>query len=133
MTRAVLVDTGPLYAAVDPDDSYHAQAQRELAALERDKLTVVLAYPILLEAFALILYWLERHATDAWMEDVLAGSALVNPTPQDYREAAATVGQYPDQAITLFDATLATLALRLNMPVWTYDHHFDVMQATVWR
>jgi hypothetical protein len=25
------------------------------------------------------------------------------------------------------------LAARLEVAVWTYDHHFDVMRATVWR
>jgi hypothetical protein len=30
MKRAVLADTGPLYAAVDPDDAYDARAHREL-------------------------------------------------------------------------------------------------------
>jgi len=39
----------------------------------------------------------------------------------------------PDQSITLFDATLAALASRLKMEVWTYDHHFDAMRVKVWR
>ncbi|WP_295888238.1 hypothetical protein [uncultured Thiohalocapsa sp.] len=43
------------------------------------------------------------------------------------------VGRFPDQSITLFDTTLAMVASRLRLPVWTYDHHFDRMQATVWR
>jgi len=37
MKRAVLADTGPLYAAADPDEEYHARAQRELKRLARDK------------------------------------------------------------------------------------------------
>lgn len=28
---------------------------------------------------------------------------------------------------------VATLALRLGLEVWTYDHHFDVMSVAVWR
>lgn len=44
-----------------------------------------------------------------------------------------TLSALPDQAITLFDATLAVLASRLKLEVWTYDHHFDVMRAKVWR
>ena len=51
----------------------------------------------------------------------------------NYRDATTLVGRFPDQSITLFDATLAILASRLQMPVWTYDHHFDAMQASVWR
>jgi len=38
-----------------------------------------------------------------------------------------------DQPITLFDATVAAMATRLNFDVWTYDHHFDVMRIGVWR
>jgi predicted nucleic acid-binding protein len=39
----------------------------------------------------------------------------------------------PDQSITLVDATLAALATRMGLDVWTYDHHFDVMRVGIWR
>jgi predicted nucleic acid-binding protein len=131
--RAVLADTGPLYAAVDPDDQYHERAQDQLKALQEGRLSVVLAYPTLLEAYTPILYRLGYPTVSAWLEDVRAGAALVNPTPQDYRDAAALLSRFPDQSISLFDATLATLASRLGLPVWTYDHHFDAMKTAVWR
>jgi predicted nucleic acid-binding protein len=131
--RAVLADTGPLYAAVDPDDAYHARAQRELKRLAQDKLEVVLAYPTLLEAYTLVLYRLGMQAASAWLNEILNGSLLLNPTPQDYREAVSKLAAFPDQSMTLFDATAAVLAGRLGMEVWTYDHHFDVMRAAVWR
>jgi predicted nucleic acid-binding protein len=38
-----------------------------------------------------------------------------------------------DQGITLVDATVAALAVRMNVEVWTYDHHFDAMEVRVWR
>lgn len=41
--------------------------------------------------------------------------------------------RYPDQSITLFDAILAVLSDRLALPIWTFDHHFDVMGSDVWR
>jgi predicted nucleic acid-binding protein len=44
VTRAVLADTGPLYAAADPDDQYHELAQGQLQALADEGLSVVLAY-----------------------------------------------------------------------------------------
>ena len=133
MRQAVLGDTGPLYAAADPDDQYHAQAQRELNRLATQQTTVILAYPTLLEAFTLILNRLGRATAHRWLKETLGGAALLNPTPDDYRAAAAKVGLYPDQSITLFDATLAVVAGRLAVPVWTYDHHFDVMAVAVWR
>jgi len=133
VTRAVLADTGPLYAAADPDDQYHAPAQEQLQTLVDEGLSVVLAYPILLETYTLIRYRLGAASASAWLEDVREGSAWVNPSPQDYREAAALVGRFPDQSITLFDGTLAIVAARLSLPVWTYDHHFDTMGTSVWR
>ena len=51
----------------------------------------------------------------------------------DPQAAAGLVKRFPDQTITLFDATVAALAARLSIPVWTYDHHFDAMQSRVWR
>ncbi len=133
MTRAVLVDTGPLYAAVDPDDQYHARAREQLQSLVDEELSVVLAYPILLEAYTLIRYRLGSTSAYDWLEDVREGSAWINPSPRDYREATSLVRRFPDQPITLFDATLAIVASRLNLPVWTYDHHFDSMGTAVWR
>jgi predicted nucleic acid-binding protein len=61
------------------------------------------------------------------------GVALVNPAPEDYQDALKKLGAFTDQPITLFDATVAVIAERLNVEVWTYDHHFDLMRAAVWR
>jgi predicted nucleic acid-binding protein len=132
MTRAVLADTGPLYAAVDPHDAHHKQAIAELRKLDREKRAVVVAYPILLEAYTMVLHRHGRSTASDWLAD-MADAALVNPTPEDYRRAVAKIGTLADQRITLLDATLAVLATRLNLEVWTYDHHFDVMRVSVWR
>jgi predicted nucleic acid-binding protein len=133
MRQAVIADTGRLYAAVDPDDQYHRRAQRELKRLVRDRHELVIAYPTLLESYTLLLYRLGREVAKAWLDEVLTGAALVNPTPEDYRDAATKVRAFTDQEITLFDAAVAVLASRLGLTVWTYDHHFDVMRAAVWR
>jgi predicted nucleic acid-binding protein len=132
MTRAVLADTGPLYAAVDPHDARHKQALAELRKLDREKREVVVAYPILLEAYTIVLHRLGRNCAADWLTD-MADAALVNPTPEDYRRAVAKIGALADQPITLFDATVAALATRLNLEVWTYNHHFEVLRIPVWR
>jgi predicted nucleic acid-binding protein len=67
-----------------------------------------------------------------WLGEI-GEATLVHPTPEDYRYAMAKVQTYVDQPITLFDAILAVLALRMGLQVWTYDHHFDVMRVPVWR
>src|SRR5579859_591745 len=133
MKRAVLADSGPLYAAVDPDDAHHERAHRELKRLARDKHEVLIAYPTLLEAYTLVLFRLGRPAAANWLNDIRSGAALINPTPEDYRDALTKLTVFADQPITFFDATLAVLAAHLGISVWTYDHHFDVMRADVWR
>jgi len=133
MRRAVLADTGPLYAAADPDDAHHQRAHRELKRITRDKREVIVAYSTLAEAYTLILYRLGKEAASSWLNDVRNGVALVNPTPEDYQEAMQKLLAFPDQPITLFDATLAVLCGRLGAEAWTYDHHFDLMRAAVWR
>jgi predicted nucleic acid-binding protein len=129
---AVLADTGPLYAAADPDDAHHRRALRELSRLAGGHQEVVVAYPTLLEAYTLVLFRLGEGAALNWLEE-MAGAALVNPVAEDYRQALAKVQSLKDQPITLFDALVATLARRLGLEVWTYDHHFDVMRVNVWR
>jgi len=86
----------------------------------------------LLEAQSLILFRLGRDTAWDWLTD-MADAALVNPTPEDYRQATAKLRALTDRSITLFDTVAAVVATRLKMDVWTYDHHFDVMRVGVWR
>lgn len=130
--RAVLADTGPLYAAVDPEDSHHARALQELKKLGSDRREMLVLYPTLLEAYSLILFRLGRDAASDWLTDMF-NVARLNPTPEDYRQAAERIRALADQPITLFDAVAAVIATRLKVEVWTYDHHFDVMRVPVWR
>jgi predicted nucleic acid-binding protein len=130
---AVVADTGPLYAAVDPDDAHYQRSQRESKRLIRERRDVVVPYPVLLEAYTLVLYRLGIGIASNWLEDLLSGASLINPTAEDYRAAADIVFKYTDQPITLVDATIAVLASRLGVEVWTYDHHFDVLRSAVWR
>jgi predicted nucleic acid-binding protein len=93
---------------------------------------VFIAYPILLEAYSLLLNRLGRGEASGWLTEV-ANAVFVNPTPEDYGRALTKVRALVDQRISLVDATLAALAGRLGLEVWTYDHHFDVMRVPVWR
>jgi predicted nucleic acid-binding protein len=132
VTRAVLADTGPLYAAVDPHDAHHKRARADLQKLDRENRDVLVPYPVLFEAYTMVLHRLRKNAATDWLSD-MATAALINPTPEDYRKALVIIGALADQPLTLFDGTVAALATRLNLEVWTYDHHFDVMRVGVWR
>jgi predicted nucleic acid-binding protein len=131
MNRAVLADSGPLYAAVDPNDVHHWRAQTELKRLTRESRYVIVAYPILLETHALVLRRMGPKAASAWLDEILKSGAPTSPLAEDYLSGVMTLSTLPDQSITLFDATLAAMGARLKMKIWTYDHHFDVMRSQV--
>jgi predicted nucleic acid-binding protein len=130
--RAVLADSGPLYAAADEDDAYHERALRQLQRLAAEQREVVIAYPTLLEAYGLLLFRMGTAAALKWLT-YISDAALVSPTQEDYRQALTRVQALPDQRLTLVDATIGALAMRMGIEVWTYDHHFDVMRVPVWR
>ena len=131
--RIVLADAGPLYALVDPDDQHHGRARKELERLARERLNPAASWSTLTETYTLILYRLGARRAQLWLEEAFEGLDLLNPTREHYLQAAARLRRYPDQGISLFDGVLAVLSEQLRIPVWTFDHHFDVMRAPVWR
>ncbi len=133
MRHAVLSDSGPLYAAADIDDENHDRAHAELSRIDQEGLGVLIPYPILLESYTLVQRRLGLQFAQSWLGDVTEGSSLINPTPDDYAAAARTIKHYSDQSLTLFDTVLARLSEQSSTPVWSYDHHFDVMGVEVWR
>lgn len=63
----------------------------------------------------------------------MSSDCLLNPSLNDYQTALNQASQFTDQKITLTDATTAILSKALNLSVWTYDFHFDVIRVAVWR
>jgi predicted nucleic acid-binding protein len=129
----VLADTGPLYAATDPDDSRHHRSLEEQDLIEVEGLKMFVPYATLQESYGLVLRKLGLNRTHAFLEDLSRTAIFVTPTEDDHRGAIRRVLRYPDQDISLADAILAEVSHRLEAPVWTYDHHFDVMGTRVWR
>jgi len=133
MTKAVIADTTPLYALVDSSDQYHQQAHQELSLIQKRRIRVIIPYPIALESYSLVLYRLGMQTAITFSEEISNSGELLHPFDKDYYLAWQKVKQYSDQKITLFDAVTASISQRLNYPVWTYDHHFDLMLIPVWR
>ena len=129
----MLADTCPLYALRDPDDARHARASGELKRLGAGRLTVAVPYPVLLEAYSLVMRKLNLAEARAFLSHVEATYPTVLADRPDHEEASRSVRRYPDQDVTMVDAVVAAMASRLSVPVWTHDHHFDTLGAAVWR
>jgi predicted nucleic acid-binding protein len=70
-----------------------------------------------------------RRAAD-WLENVTIDTLLLVPEADDYSVAKGLASRVPDQRLTVFDALVYVFSERPGIPVWTYDHHFDVLGAT---
>jgi uncharacterized protein len=129
----VLADTGPLYALRDTSDSFHRKSRQDLSRLKAENLKVVVAYSTLVESYALALRKLGVVESHSFLKYLGRTAIFTNPTVEDYERASARVLRYPDQDVSLADAICAEVGERFDVPIWTFDHHFDVMEARVWR
>jgi predicted nucleic acid-binding protein len=131
--KAVLADTGPLYALADPSDQFHARARAEIESIEERGLQVAAGYQTLCEAHTLVLRRLGGAYACEWLAETLEGAVLINPEATDYTMAAAQLDRFADQPITLVDAVAAVMAGRVGIPVWSFDRHFATMRVKLWR
>lgn len=125
---ALLLDTGPLLAALDAADLDHARCARLLTDATED-----LVVPALV--LAELDYWCSRRLPgEAWLvflEDVIDGAYRVEPpTPGDLERCRELQGSYRDLSLGVVDASIVALAERLGeTKVATLDRrHFGVVR-----
>jgi predicted nucleic acid-binding protein len=125
---ALVLDTGPLLAALDAADPDHRRCASLLSGADED-----LVVPILV--LAELDYWChQRLGSAAWisfMEDLLAGAyRLEGSTMADLARCHEVQVQYDDQSLGVVDASVLALVERLGeSKLATLDHrHFSVLR-----
>ena len=98
-----------------------------------ERRSVVVPFPIVWEGYSLVVNRGGVRRASAWVAEVQANGITVAPTAEDFAAALGRPLRYPDQPITLFDTLLAVMSERFALPVWTFDHHIDMMGVAVWR
>ena len=131
--RAVLADTGVLYALVDPKDQNTERAQLESRLLMQARYRVIVSYPTLQEAHALVLHRLKPRVALRWLHEVRFGTDLLSIIDNDFQTAMELAERYSDQTLTLHDLVLSVVSKKLSIPIWTFDADFDILGAQVWR
>ena len=118
-SEVVLVDTGPLVALFDPSDRDRASCRACLDSLEDADLVTTEA--VVTEALYLLAFALRAQV--AFLEFLASGRPRVEPlAPTDRRHAARLIEKYADLPMDYADATLVTLAERLDATrVFTLD------------
>lgn len=105
-----IVDTGPLYAAVDADDADH---QICVAALQTPGLRLVVPAMVLAEATYLVGSRMGPRVEAAFLRGA-ADLDIVHPRPEDLRRMADLVEQYGSFPLGGTDAFVVALAERLG-------------------
>jgi predicted nucleic acid-binding protein len=125
---ALVLDTGPVLAALDADDPAHAPCA-ELLGTSPEPLVVVDA--VLVE----IDYWIRKKLSlDVWqsfLEDLEAGAyRLEHLEPADLLRAAALESKYADLELGFVDAAVIAVCERLGeKKVATLDaRHFGAVR-----
>lgn len=125
---ALILDTGPLLAAIDAADPDHARCAALVTSAQED-----LVVPALV--LGELDYWCARRLTvDDWLtfvSEVAAGVYQIEPpTVEDLERCSELQDRYRDLSLGLVDASVVALAERLNEPkVATLDQrHFRVVR-----
>jgi len=125
---ALVLDTGPLLAALDRSDPDHASCAALIDAASED-----LVVPSLV--LAELDYWChERLGVSVWLtflEDVIAGAYRVeHPVGADLERCRELQERYADLRLGVVDASVVALVERLGEHrVATLDHrHFAVVR-----
>ncbi len=127
---ALVLDTGPLLAALDTADPDHDRCAALLNDAHED-----LVVPILV--LAELDYWChQRLGVDAWitfLDDVLNGAyRLEDTTTSDLERCRELQIQYTDQSLGVVDASVLALTERLGEDkLATLDHrHFAMLRPS---
>jgi predicted nucleic acid-binding protein len=114
-----VLDTGPLFAALDEDDHRHAECA---AFMHRLKGRCLLPSPVVTEVCWLLERWPEREA--AFLDTVAAGAfELIHLTADDITRMADLIRTYADFPLGSVDASVIAVAERYGVDrVATLDH-----------
>lgn len=127
---ALILDTGPLLAALDAADPDHGRCAALLTGTAED-----LVVPTLV--LAELNYWCARRLSpDAWLiflDDVIAGAYRIEPPiAADLARCRHLQAQYRDLALGIVDASVLALAERLDEPKLASldQRHFRAVRPT---
>jgi predicted nucleic acid-binding protein len=121
-----VVDSGPLYAALDLDDDDHAASAQVLRSRE---LRLVIPTLVIAEVSYLAATRLGADVEAIFIAG-LADLDVEAPLPQEWTRIAELIRQYGDFPLGATDASVVALAERLQTPyVITLDHrHFHTIK-----
>jgi uncharacterized protein len=125
---ALILDTGPLYAALDRSDADHQTCRR---MIEESSERLVIPAPVLVE----VDYWIHKRlnagALTTLLDDIAAGAFQIEDlTIPDYERVRDICDTYADNDVGFVDAAVLAITERLQeKKLATLDRrHFGTMR-----
>jgi predicted nucleic acid-binding protein len=123
---AILVDTSGFYAALDSDDSNHAEALSLFGRADSEKWPLMTHSYVVHETWALIQARLGWEAVDAWQRVLLARCEIVWVDEGLHALAAARCRQARQRRLSLTDCVSLELAHRQSLDAaLAYGEHLS--------
>jgi uncharacterized protein len=125
---ALIVDTGPLYAAMDRADVDHGRCANLLAEAAEP---LVVPVPVVVELDWLATSRLGRGPFSEFLADVADGAVqIAELVPADYERVRGLLSAYADLDLGFVDAAVVAIVERLGEhKLATLDHrHFTVIR-----
>lgn len=125
---ALIIDTGPLFAALDRDDDFHVPC-RDLVTRHAAELLV--PAPVLVEVDYWIHTRLDATAAARFLGDVASGALeVIDLNRTDHSRAAEICSRYADAGVGFVDAAVLAIVERLGeSKLATLDRrHFGMLK-----
>ncbi len=124
----LILDTGPLFAALDYSDRHHAACRGLIESAQRP---LVIPAPVLVELDHLIQARLQPEVMRTVIDDIFQFAYTVQDvTVEDFGRISEILATYADSRIGFVDAAVLAVVERLGEPkLATLDHrHFGMMR-----
>jgi predicted nucleic acid-binding protein len=135
VSLTVYLDTAPLYALLEARDQAHEHAKAIFRKATEAGATLLCPYPAALELHRLLITRKPAQPERAHrtIKAVLSSYSTAMPSEEDEQAALTLLECYPDQKISLTDATIASMVKRTNAKVLTFDcRHFGLLGVEIY-
>ena len=113
---ALVLDTGPLYAALDRGDTSHDSCRTLLFQFRHE---LIIPAPVLVEVDQLAYSRGRGREFDSFLSDVIAGAYEIEDLlPEDYSRVRQVMQRYADAAIGFVEAAVLAVVERRVSPIW---------------
>lgn len=116
------LDAGPIIALLHARDSAHAAAVAGFAELHAARSWLVTPLPVVFEVYKWLCYEARPDVARLGLAHMRRTLEIVYPASADMEDVSGILAAMPAWAGTLEDALVASVGLRLGIPVWTLSY-----------